>query len=152
MQKMPPIVSKKLRGVSAVWQDFQTRLPVKLRTVQNEQNYQTMVNFLDELVDEMGDQESHPLIGLLDIVSMFVYDYEERDIENSDSGRPAVRRDMRPKNRATVSRANKSSRARISAQSDGAIVYRGIKIPRINGKRSPTSLALREALLTKYRR
>jgi len=56
---MPPIVSKKLRGVSAVWQDFQTRLPVKLRTVQNEQNYQTMVNFLDELVDEIGDQESH---------------------------------------------------------------------------------------------
>jgi len=147
---MPPIVSKKLRGVSAVWQDFQTRLPVKLRTVQNEQNYQTMVNFLDELVDEIGDQESHPLIGLLDIVSMFVYDYEERDIENSDSGRHAVRRDMRPNNRATP--ANKSSRARISAQSAGAVVDRGIKIPRITGKPSPTSLALRDALLTKYRK
>ena len=40
-----------------------------------------MVNLLNELVDEVGDRESHAMMGLLDIVSHFVHDYEERNIE-----------------------------------------------------------------------
>lgn len=32
-------------------------------------------------VDEIGDRETHPLMGLLDIVSFFVRDYEERNME-----------------------------------------------------------------------
>jgi hypothetical protein len=44
-----------------------------------------MVNFLDELVDEIGDRETHALMGLLDIVSLFVHDYEERDSEFPNS-------------------------------------------------------------------
>ena len=40
-----------------------------------------MVNLLNELVDEIGDRESHAMMGLLDIVSHFVHDYEERNIE-----------------------------------------------------------------------
>ena len=40
-----------------------------------------MVNLLNELVDEIGDRESHALMGLLDIVSHFVHDYEKRNIE-----------------------------------------------------------------------
>jgi HTH-type transcriptional regulator/antitoxin HigA len=39
-----------------------------------------MINLLNELVDEIGDRESHVLIGLLDIVSNFVHDYEERNV------------------------------------------------------------------------
>jgi len=41
-----------------------------------------MVNVLDELVDEIGDRESHPMVGLLDIVSFLVHDYEERTTES----------------------------------------------------------------------
>jgi HTH-type transcriptional regulator/antitoxin HigA len=44
-----------------------------------------MVNFFDELVDEIGDRESHALMGLLDIVSLFVHDYEERNTEFPNS-------------------------------------------------------------------
>jgi len=40
-----------------------------------------MVNLLNELVDEIGDRESHVMMGLLDIVSHFVHDYEERNTE-----------------------------------------------------------------------
>jgi len=40
-----------------------------------------MVDFLNELIDEIGDRESHALMGLLDIVSHFIHDYEERNIE-----------------------------------------------------------------------
>lgn len=34
---------------------------------------------MNTLLDEIGDRESHPLIGLLDIVSGFVADYEQRN-------------------------------------------------------------------------
>ncbi len=40
-----------------------------------------MVNLLNGLVDEIGDRESHAMMGLLDIVSHFVHDYEKRNIE-----------------------------------------------------------------------
>jgi HTH-type transcriptional regulator / antitoxin HigA len=36
---------------------------------------------MNELLDEVGERQSHPLAGLLDIVTMFVRDYEERHVE-----------------------------------------------------------------------
>ena len=39
-----------------------------------------MIDLLNDLVDEIGEQESHALMGLLDIVSLLVHDYEERQI------------------------------------------------------------------------
>jgi HTH-type transcriptional regulator/antitoxin HigA len=51
-----------------------------------------MVGLLNKLVDEIGDQETHPLVGLLDIVSFFVRDYEERNIEIPNAKPPAVLR------------------------------------------------------------
>lgn len=149
---MPPILSKDLEDIFSAWSDFQTRVPVKLCTVQNKRHFRAMAAFLDELVDEIGERESHPLLGLLDIVSFFVLDYEERNVEVPDFGRNAVRRISRRTNRAIAAMAKKPSRAHTLTKSDSAIMYRGIKIPRISGTRSPTSMALREALLSKYKK
>jgi HTH-type transcriptional regulator/antitoxin HigA len=49
--------------------------------LENERHYRAMVRVLNKLIDEIGDRESHPLMGLLDIVTFFVHDYEERNIE-----------------------------------------------------------------------
>jgi len=70
-----------LEVLSAAWRDFQNRTSVKFCTIATERHYQAMVKVLDELVDEIGDRESHPMMGLLDIVSFFVLDYEERTTE-----------------------------------------------------------------------
>jgi HTH-type transcriptional regulator/antitoxin HigA len=43
-------------------------------------------------VDRIGDQESHSLMGLLDIVTAFVHDYEERNVEIPDTSPSAVLR------------------------------------------------------------
>lgn len=51
-----------------------------------------MTDLLNELVDEIGDRESHALMGLLDIVSNFVRDYEERGMEFPDPEPHAVLR------------------------------------------------------------
>lgn len=47
---------------------------------------------MNKLVDEIGDKEIHPLMGLLDIVTFFVRDYEDRNVEIPDAEPPAVLR------------------------------------------------------------
>ena len=44
----------------------------------NEAEYQALVNALDELLDIAGDDEAHPLAGLLDYVGDLVSEYEQR--------------------------------------------------------------------------
>ena len=81
-----------LNALAPAWREFQTRTPVKLRTVENERHYRAMVNLLNKLIDEIGDRETHPLVGLLDIVTFFVRDYEERNVEIPTAEPPAVLR------------------------------------------------------------
>ena len=70
-----------LDALAPAWREFQTRSPVKLRTVENEPHYRAMVGLMNNLIDEIGDRETHSVIGLLDIVTFFVRDYEERNVE-----------------------------------------------------------------------
>ncbi len=51
-----------------------------------------MVKFMNKLLDRIGDQESHPLIGLLDVVTTFVRDYEARNVEIPEAEPSAVLR------------------------------------------------------------
>jgi HTH-type transcriptional regulator / antitoxin HigA len=44
-----------------------------------------MTEFMNELLEKIGGRESHPLAGLLDVVTMFVRDYEERHVEIPDA-------------------------------------------------------------------
>ena len=45
-----------------------------------------MVKFMDKLLDRIGGQDNHPLMGLLDIVTAFVHDYEKRNVEIPGAG------------------------------------------------------------------
>jgi HTH-type transcriptional regulator/antitoxin HigA len=81
-----------LDALAPAWREFQARTPVKLRTVGNERHYRAMVNVMNRLVDEIGDRETHPMMGLLDIVTFFVRDYEERNIEIPDAEPSAMLR------------------------------------------------------------
>jgi len=40
-----------------------------------------MTSFMNELLEEVGDRETHPLMGLLDIVTTFVHDYEVSNVK-----------------------------------------------------------------------
>lgn len=44
-----------------------------------------MVAFMNRLVDKIGDDENHPLMGLLDVVTSFIHDYEERHVDIPDA-------------------------------------------------------------------
>ena len=43
---------------------------------ENEKDYESMVSHLDTLLDRIGDDDRHPLTGLVDIISDQISDYE----------------------------------------------------------------------------
>jgi HTH-type transcriptional regulator / antitoxin HigA len=94
-----------LETLTGAWREFQTWAPVKLGMVQDDRHYDAMVDFLNNLVDEIGDRENHPLMGLLDIVGCFVREYEEsnadlpelrRSAADEDATEPKLVGDSRP--------------------------------------------------------
>src|ERR1700722_10042560 len=47
----------------------------------NKKDYEAMVEKLDELLDIVGSNEEHPLIGLVDLLSSHISAYEEKHIQ-----------------------------------------------------------------------
>ena len=60
-----------------------------------EADYQRLVALLDDLVDEVGNDESHPLASLIEVVGLIIEKYEDEHVlELEDS---AVLREEPPK-------------------------------------------------------
>jgi len=45
-----------------------------------EEEYQRLVKILDGLIDEVGEDESHPLASLMEIVGVLIEKYEDERI------------------------------------------------------------------------
>lgn len=65
---MENTVDERVKLLAAAWREFQTCVPVKLDVIESEQQYGAMVDFMNELLDVAGDQEAHPVSGLLHLV------------------------------------------------------------------------------------
>jgi HTH-type transcriptional regulator/antitoxin HigA len=61
-------------------QDIQTHWEAtsSLLTIRNEEEYNVAVKRLNELLDEIGTNEKHPLYTLLDTLGTLVHAYEEK--------------------------------------------------------------------------
>jgi HTH-type transcriptional regulator/antitoxin HigA len=46
----------------------------------SEDEYQRLVALLDSLVDEVGEDESHPLASLMEIISVLIEKYEDEHV------------------------------------------------------------------------
>jgi HTH-type transcriptional regulator/antitoxin HigA len=75
--------------LTPTWRELESQTHVKLRAIESERHYRAMISFMNDLLDMVGDRETHPLMGLLDVVTAFVHDYEERNVEIPDAT-PAV--------------------------------------------------------------
>ena len=49
-----------------------------LLTIRNEREYDSAIRRLNELLDEIGENERHPLYGLLDTLGTLIHVYEEK--------------------------------------------------------------------------
>ena len=48
----------------------------KVAVPRTESEYQQLVKVLDDLIDEVGEDESHPLASLMDVVGTLIENYE----------------------------------------------------------------------------
>ena len=46
----------------------------------SEQEYRRLVGLLDRLIDEVGEDESHPLASLMEIVGVLIQNYEDQHV------------------------------------------------------------------------
>lgn len=46
----------------------------------NEAEYNQLVERLDKLIDEVGENESHPLASLMDVLSALIENYENANV------------------------------------------------------------------------
>ena len=51
-----------------------------LLTIHNEHEYDAAVKLMNELLDEIGTNELHPLYSFLDVLGTLIYVYEEERI------------------------------------------------------------------------
>jgi HTH-type transcriptional regulator/antitoxin HigA len=52
-------------------------LEVMVYVPHTEEEYQQLVTFLDALIDEVGEDETHPLASLMEVVGVLIERYEE---------------------------------------------------------------------------
>lgn len=64
-----------IRGIQTSWQAFDEM--AHLRPIQNEEGYDRMVVLMNSLLEATGDDEDHPLAGLLNLVADMVSRYEQ---------------------------------------------------------------------------
>ena len=46
----------------------------------NEMEYDRIVEMLDSLIDEVGEDETHPLASLMDVLSALIENYENANV------------------------------------------------------------------------
>lgn len=70
-------------SITQIWSDLQQRLG--LSPIHNQAQYEHMVRLMNSLLDEIGENEKHPLADLLEIVGDIIASYEERNYPISDA-------------------------------------------------------------------
>jgi len=65
-----------LKEITKVWPDIQNIFSVP----HNEKDYGKLVGFLDSLIDEVGNNESHPLSSLMETLGSLIETYEAQNI------------------------------------------------------------------------
>jgi HTH-type transcriptional regulator/antitoxin HigA len=45
-----------------------------------EAEYEQLVDFLDNLIDQIGEDETHPLASMMDVIGVLIENYETQNI------------------------------------------------------------------------
>ena len=65
-----------LQLLRQAWEQF--RAVTDISPIRDGAHYDRMTKILESLLDEVGSDESHPIMGLIDIVGDLVEDYEQK--------------------------------------------------------------------------
>jgi HTH-type transcriptional regulator / antitoxin HigA len=70
------MAASELERAVQVWPDLSTVLFVP----HTEQEYQRLVALLDSLIDRVGEDESHPLASLMEVIGALIERYEDEHV------------------------------------------------------------------------
>lgn len=77
-----------LRKITAAW--TQLRESAGIGVIRTERDYRRMVSLLDQVIDQAGSDESHPLAGLAELLGELIERYEETRTRVPDAEPRAV--------------------------------------------------------------
>jgi len=78
-------MNTQLEKIAKIWPGIQNIFSVP----HNQKEYNKLVNILDGLIDEVGENESHPLVSLMETLGSLVESYEAQNIPEIE-GRPSI--------------------------------------------------------------
>jgi HTH-type transcriptional regulator / antitoxin HigA len=67
---------------------------VPLGVLRSEKDYRKAMAMLDEIIDEIGEDETHPLADLAEALALFIHSYEEAHAKIRDATGPDVLRSL----------------------------------------------------------
>lgn len=70
-----------LNEIAKVWPDIQPIFSVP----HNEKDYNKLVSLLDSLIDEVGNNESHPLSSLMETIGSLIETYETQNVKEIEN-------------------------------------------------------------------
>ena len=76
-------MNTQLKEIAKVWPNIQSIFSVP----HNKKDYNKLVNLLDSLIDEVGNNENHPLTSLMETIGSLIETYEAQYI-NEIEGNP----------------------------------------------------------------
>jgi HTH-type transcriptional regulator/antitoxin HigA len=69
-------MNTQLEEIAKIWPNIQSTFSVP----HNDKDYNRLVQLLDGVIDEVGDDESHPLASLMETLGSLIESYEDRSI------------------------------------------------------------------------
>ena len=69
-------MNAQLKEIAKIWPDIQNIFSVP----HNEKDYKKLVNLLDSLIDEVGNDGSHPLASLMETLGSLIETYEAHEL------------------------------------------------------------------------
>ena len=94
-------------NTEAVW----SSLAGKVYVPHSEEEYQRLVALLDSFIDEVGEDESHPLASLMEVVSVLIEKYEDEHV-------PALLDELPTKNYAQAAEGARQFFVTLSVEAD----------------------------------
>lgn len=70
------MTTAQLSQIETVWPTLSPMISVP----HTEKEYLQLVNTLDELIDTVGEDESHPLASLMDVIGVLIESYEDEHV------------------------------------------------------------------------
>lgn len=65
-------------SLAVAWNTFQRALPVRLAAIHTQADYERAVEFMDQLLEVVGDDEEHELADMLELLGQLIEDYESQ--------------------------------------------------------------------------